>query len=101
MVQWCGGTRNRGEESLRGEQVPVRNVTDVGKVEDVGVVAELDVGFAGVVGAQEAGEELDVAFAEDAGRPDRRGDKLGVVFAVGLDDDFFGSGLYIFQMVTD
>lgn len=42
------------------------DVADVGEVEDVGVVAELDVRLVVVVGAEEAGEGLDVALAEDA-----------------------------------
>lgn len=44
----------------------MRDVADVGEVEDVEVVADLDLVLAVVVGADEACERLAVAFAEDA-----------------------------------
>lgn len=59
-----------GEEELACQEVGVGNVTDVGEVEEVLVVADLDVGLAAAVGAEEAGEELGVTFAKDAGGAD-------------------------------
>lgn len=48
----------------------VGNVSNVCEVEHVVVVAQLDVRFAAAVGPQQAREDLDVAFAKDAGRSD-------------------------------
>lgn len=69
------------------------DVADVGEVEDVCVVSELDVGLAVLVGSEEAGESLDVALAEDACGADGGGEELGGLLSVGLDDELFGSGL--------
>lgn len=77
---------------MRGEEVCVGDVADVCEVEEVGVVAELDVGFVGLVGFYEAVEGLDVAFAEDAGGTEGRGEEFGG--AVCFEDDFFGGGLF-------
>jgi hypothetical protein len=71
----------------------VGDIADVGEVEDVCVVAELDVGLAVLVGSEEAGQALDVALAEDACGADGGGEKLGGLLAIGLDDEFFGSSL--------
>lgn len=78
---------------MGGEEMGVGDVADVGEVEDVCVVAELDVGLAVLVGSEEAGEGLDVALAEDACGADGGGEELGGLLAVGLDDEFFGSSL--------
>lgn len=69
------------------------DVADVGEVEDVCVVAELDVGLAVLVGSEEAGESLGIAFAEDACGANGGGEELGGLLAIGLDDELFGSGL--------
>lgn len=69
------------------------DVANVGEVEDVGAVTDLDVGLAAVIGFEEAGEGLDIALAEDAGRADGGGEKLGGLLAVGLENEFLGSGL--------
>lgn len=71
------------------------DVADVGEVEDVGVVAELDVRLVVVVGAEEAGQRLDVALAEDARGAEGGGEQLGGLLAVGFDDELFGGGLQI------
>lgn len=76
------------------------DVADVGEVEDVGVVAELDVRLVVVVGAQEAGERLDVALAEDARGAEGGGEELGGFLAVGFDDELFGGGLESFDLLV-
>jgi hypothetical protein len=83
----------RGEQEAGGKEVGVGDVADVGEVENVCVVAELDVGFAVLVGSEEAGEGLDVALAEDTCGTEGGGEELEGLFAVGLDDEFFGSSL--------
>ena len=45
-------------------------VTDVGVVEEVAVVADLETRQALFVGGDHGGNELDVAFAEDTGGAD-------------------------------
>jgi hypothetical protein len=45
----------------------VCDVQDVGEVEEVGVFAELETGAVCVVDVEYWREDLDVAFAEDAG----------------------------------
>ena len=44
-------------------------------------------------GCLETGEGLGVAFAEDAGGAEGRGDEVGGGLAVGLDDELLGGGL--------
>lgn len=69
------------------------DVADVRVVKDVVVVAELEVRLVGAVRAHEAGEELHVAFAKDAGRSDRGGEQVRGLGTVGLEDNFFRSSL--------
>jgi len=61
------------EKSKGGETVGVRDVADVGEVEDVGVITKLKASFAGGIDVDHWREELDVAFAEDAGRTEGGG----------------------------
>jgi len=51
----------------------MRYVPDVGEVEEVVIVAELEAGFVGSVGGERAGDHLHVAFAEDGGGADGAG----------------------------
>lgn len=73
----------------------MRDVADVGEVEDVEVVADLDLVLLVVVDVDEAGEGLAVAFAEDARGPDGAGEELGVFLTVCGDNGFFGLGLWL------
>lgn len=93
VVEGLRGSAESGEQAVGREQVGVGNVADVGKVEEVVVVANLDVGLAALVGAQQAREVLDVAFAKDAGGTERCCEQLVGVGAVGLDDELFSGSL--------
>lgn len=93
VIERRGARRGGGEEETGGEEVGVGDVADIGKVKDVGVVSELEVAFAAAVGAEEAGEGLHVAFAEDAGWAERGSEEVGGFGTVGFDDEFFGCGL--------
>lgn len=93
VVEGRDGGGGGGEEGVGGEEVGVGDVADVGEVEEVEVVAELDVGLAGAEGAQQAGEDLDVALAEDAGGADGGGEEVGGGLAVGVEDELLGGGL--------
>lgn len=55
------------------ETVGVGDVCVVGEVEEVAVRAELEFGAAAVVGFDHAGEDGDVAYADDAGGADGAG----------------------------
>ena len=78
----------------------MRDVADVGEVEDVEVVADLDLVLAVVVGADEAREGLAVAFAEDARGADGAGQELGAFLAVGGDDSLFSLSLSLLAFVS-
>lgn len=93
-VERAGARRRRGQQHPRRQKVGVRHVADIGKVENVGVVAQLELALAGAVGAQQAGERLHVALAKDAGGAERGGEEVGGLDAVGLDDEFFGGSLW-------
>lgn len=67
MVQRRCAAGGGEEEGVGGEQVCVGDVANIGEVEDVCVVADLNLVLGGLVGVVEAGEGLDVTFAEDAG----------------------------------
>jgi hypothetical protein len=56
-----------------GEEVGVCDVLDVGEVEEVVVVAELEAGFVGCVGGEGPRDQLHVTFAEDGGGADGAG----------------------------
>ena len=60
----------------------VRDVADVGEVEEGFVVADLEDVFAVVVDLEEAEEHLDVAFAEDAGWADGGCQHLASILSV-------------------
>ncbi len=87
-----------GQQGDGGEDVGVGGVADVGEVEEVGVGAELEGGLALGEGFHHAGDELEVAFAEDAGGADGGGEEVrgGRVAVVGQDEGFgegFGFGV--------
>lgn len=73
----------------------MRDVADVGEVEDVGVVAELDVRLVGLVGFYEAVQGLDVALAEYARWAEGCGEELRRRGAVGREDKLFGRRLVV------
>lgn len=93
VVEGNGRGSRGGEEKASGEKVGVSNVADVGKVKQVHVVAQLDLGLAAAVGLEEASEGLHVAFAKDACGTDGRGEELGGFGAVGVEDEFFSGSL--------
>ena len=76
MVEGRGGGGGGGDEGAGGEEVGVGDVADVGEVKDVHVVADLDLVLAVVVGADEAGEGLAVALAEEGGGSDGAGEEV-------------------------
>lgn len=67
MIERHGFEVGGGEESERGEDVGVRDVGDVGEVEEVRVVTELETGFGGLVDVDHGWEGLYVTGAKDAG----------------------------------
>lgn len=93
VVQGHRRGRGGGEQELRGEEMRVRNVADVGEVEEIVVVADLDLVLAGADDADQVRHELDVALAEDACGADGGCEELVGVLTVGFDDDVFGFGL--------
>jgi len=68
--------RGRGEGARR-EQVAVGHVLDVGEIEQVLVVAELEPGLAVAVHVDHGRDQLHVAGAEDGGRTDGDGEEFG------------------------
>lgn len=93
VVKGGGGGGGGGKEEAGGQEVSVGDVANVCEVEEVEVVADLDLVLAVVVGGEEAGEGLAVALAEDAGGADGACQELGGLGTVGLEDGFFGGGL--------
>lgn len=81
------------QECTRREQVCVCHVLDVGEVEHVVVVADLIPAPSLQIDFDDVVLRLHVAFADDPGGADCGGEEVGVVGAVGVDDDFFGRGL--------
>lgn len=84
----------RGEEREDGQDVRVRDVADVREVEEVVVRPQLEFGLALGVGVQHLGDGEGVAFADDAGRPQRDGQHGVLERPVGGQDEGFGVGLY-------
>jgi hypothetical protein len=68
----------------------VGDVANVGEVEEVGVITDLDRVLAAAVGIQVPSAELDVALSEEASGADRARQELGGFFAVGLEDNLLG-----------
>lgn len=66
MVEGDGGGGGSEEEGAGGEEVAVGDVFDVGEVEEVVVVADLDAGAALAVDVDHVIEDHCVAFAHDA-----------------------------------
>lgn len=78
VVQWHSLRAARCEQSVGGEQVRVRHVADIGEVEEVRVLTELEARLVGVVDVQDGRENLHIAFAKDAGGADGGCEELGV-----------------------
>lgn len=81
----------------------MRGVAHVGEVEKVGVLAELVLGLPVGEGAQQAGHDLHVALAEDAGGADGGGEEVrgGRVVVVRQDEGLghgFGGGV-VFRLL--
>lgn len=88
----CGGVIG-GEQGARREEVGVGDVLHVGKVKEVVIVAHLVPVAAFAVDVDDVEGCLDVAFADDTGWADGCGQEFGVVDAIGVEDDLFGSSL--------
>lgn len=93
MVEGYGGGGGADEKAVSSEEVGVGDVTDIGEVEKVVIVADLDVGLAVAVGSEHAGDELGVTFAKDACWADGGGEESVIVLTIGFDDDVFSPGL--------
>ena len=80
------------KERDSGEYVTVCDVLDVGEVEEVGVLADLELGLSFAVCAYHLREQLYVAFAEDTSGTDGAGQEVwGVLrMAVRLEDGCLG-----------
>ena len=74
----CGRALVRGQQGCEGQVVRVRDVGDFGVVEQVLVVAELELGLAAVVRGHHGRQQLDVAGAEHGTRSDGGGEEVGV-----------------------
>lgn len=73
------GQARRLEQRAAGEQVRVGHIDDVGKVKEVGVVANLPIGaFRPRIEVDVVGEQLDVAGAKDTGGAEGAGEEAGV-----------------------
>jgi len=83
------------EERDSSEHVAVCDILDVGEVEQVGVLADLELGLSFAVCAYHLREQLYVAFAEDTSGTDGAGQEVGGVLrmAVRLEDGRLGVGL--------
>lgn len=91
-----------GEQGARREEVGVGYVLDVGEIKEVVIVAHLVPVAALAVDVDDVEGGLDVAFAHDASWADGGCEELGVVDAVGVEDDLFGSSLAKeFQCLAD
>jgi hypothetical protein len=71
----------------------VGDVGGVGEVEEVVVVADLEVGPLVAVDLDHVLDGHAVAFAKDGGGPDGAGEELIGRLTVGFEDEFFGFGL--------
>lgn len=93
VIEGNGGRSSGGQEELRGEEMGVGDVADVSEVEEVLVSSNLDCVLATLVGVEDTCEGLDIALAEDASWTDGGCEELGVVLAVGLENDFLSLSL--------
>lgn len=93
VVEGDSGGGGSGEKELGGEEVGVGNVANIGEVKEVLVVADLDVVLAALVDVEDAGEGLDVTLTKDAGGADGASEELGVILAIRLEYELFGSSL--------
>lgn len=93
VVEGDSGGGGGDEEELGGEEVRVGDVANVGEVEEVLVVADLDVVLAALVDVEDACEGLDVALTKDTGGADGASEELGVILAIRLEDELFSSSL--------
>lgn len=93
VVERGGGGVVGGEQGARREEVCVGYVLYVGEVKEVVVIAHLVPVAALAVDVDDVEAGLDVAFAYDAGWADGGCEELGVVDAIGVEDDLFGGSL--------
>lgn len=70
VVERLRAELGRGEQRTGAQEVPVGDVLDVGEVEQVVIVAELEARAGGVIDVDHTGHQLDVAGAEDGGWAD-------------------------------
>ena len=66
----------------------VGDVANVGEIEEVGVVAELESVFASDIGVVDIGHVLRIAFAEDACGAEGEGEEFGGGAVGGYDEGF-------------
>ena len=86
--------RSRGQEGTCSQQVTMRNVLDVGKIEQVVVVADLNVGPSLTVDIDHVVQRHHVAFTHDTRWPDRACQQLGgFCRTVGSEDYLLSSRL--------
>ena len=76
------------EEGLRGEEMSIGDIANIGEVEQVLVGADLKLGLAFPVGADDGWQHLDIAFAEDASWSNGAGQKVRRG-SVGFEDSCF------------
>lgn len=94
VIQRHGGRGGGDEEGLSSQEVRVGDVAHVGEVEQVGVVAHLNVGLAAMINGDETRERLHVALAKDACGADGGGEEFwGGFLAVGFEDEVFCGSL--------
>jgi len=92
------------EQRNESKYMTVCNVSDICEIKHVVVVADLELGLPFAVGSDHLGEDLDIAFANDACRSDGAGEEV-FWLAVGFEDGGFGVGLvllasYYFAMLS-
>jgi hypothetical protein len=95
VIEGNGGRSGGGEEELGSEEMGVGDIADIGEVEEVLIGANLDCVLATLVGVEDACEGLDVTLTKDAGWANGGCKELGIVLAVGLENDFLSLSLWI------
>lgn len=93
IVERSRGCVIGGEQGACREEVCVGYILHVGEVKEVVVVAHLVSVAALAVDVDDVEGGLDVAFAYNAGGADGGREELGVVDAIGVENDLFRSSL--------
>lgn len=93
VVERCNGQLRRRQEQVCGEEMCVSHVANVCEVEEIRVIADLEVGLVVVVQVQHVGQHLNVAFAKDTRGADGGGEEVGGAGAICLQDGLFGQAL--------